>query len=143
MSVLADDERLTRRVGTVALALLGCAIVFFVFVYDQVEWGAHTRVLVYFRHSGGLHEGSAFVVAGRAVGRVESVALVPRGSKAILDGDEGIVLTVAIERRMADRLTLGGDVFVASRGPLSEKYLEIAPPREPGAPLSEHAELLG
>jgi hypothetical protein len=143
VSLLAQDDRLTRRVGAITLGLLASAIVFFVFIYDQIEWGSHTRVVVYFRHSGGLHEGSTFVVAGRVVGRVESVALIPRGAKAILGNDEGVALTVAIDRDMADQLTLGGDVFVASRGPLSEKYLELAPPLEPGAPLAEHAELLG
>ena len=147
MSLLATDVRLTRRVGAIALALLACAIVFFVLIYDQLEWRAHTRVHVYFRHTDGLHEGSTFVVAGRVVGRVEAVARGPRGAKRLLGDDAGVALTVAIDRDVARRLTVGGDVFVASRGPLSEKYLELAPPVESDtrthASLDDTSELLG
>jgi phospholipid/cholesterol/gamma-HCH transport system substrate-binding protein len=143
VSLLAQSERLTRWVGAIALGVFGFAIVFFVVIYDQIEWGSHVRVRVYFRQTGGLHEGSTFVVAGRTVGRVEAIALVPRGSSRILGNDEGVALTVAIDRGVADKLTVDGDVFVASRGPLSDKYLELAPPREPGAPLFEGAELRG
>ena len=39
MSLLAQDERLTRRVGAVTLVLLAASIVFVIFVYDRIDWG--------------------------------------------------------------------------------------------------------
>lgn len=148
MSLLAQDERLTRRVGAITLVLLGLAIVFFVVIYDKIEWGSHVRIKVYFHTTGGLHEGAAFVVAGKEVGRVESIALVPRGTNALLGNEDGVEVKVAIHTRDARRITFGGDVFVTSRGALSGKYLEIGPPppHESGPPprsLREGDAILG
>jgi ABC-type transporter Mla subunit MlaD len=137
MSLLAQDERLTRRVGAVTLVLLALSILFFVFVYDQIEWGRHIRIKVYFHSTGGLREGAPFVVAGSDVGHVEGITLVPRGAKKILGDEEGVEVKVAINHDAAQRIRFGGDVFVTSRGALSGKYLEIGPPPEPGTPLPD------
>ena len=126
--MLVQDERLVRRVGAVSLALLGLAIAFFVFVYDRIEWSSHVRVHVYFHHVGSLREGGAFVVGGRQIGTIETIALAPRGESGPLGGDEGVVVTVAIDASRAAMLDRRGDVFVASRGALSERYLELGPP---------------
>ncbi|HEY5947791.1 MAG TPA: MlaD family protein [Kofleriaceae bacterium] len=153
MSLLAQDERLTRRVGAVTLVLIALSIIFFVFIYDQIEWGSHIRLRVYFHTTGGLREGAPFVVAGKTVGKVESITLVPRGTKHILGDEEGVAVKVAIDSADAKHIMYGGDVFVTSRGALSGKYLEIGPPPEvgtPGAtsdptprPLREGDEILG
>jgi len=144
--VIAQDEQLARRVGSIALAVIGLAIAFFVFVYDRIEWGKHTRIRVYFHHAGSLHEGGAFVIAGRAIGKIESIALSPRGAPGPLGGEEGVVVGVAIDAAEAARCDPRGDVFVASRGALAERYLELGPP--PGEPtattgLHEGDQLLG
>src|SRR5690606_5019987 len=97
VSLLAQDERLTRRVGAVALVLLVLSILFVVFVYDRLEWGARIRVRIYFLSTGGLQEGAPFVVAGRAIGEVESIALSPRGASPVLEGEEGVAVTVALD----------------------------------------------
>jgi hypothetical protein len=143
--VIAQDEQLTRRVGAISLALIALAIGFFVFVYDRIEWGSHTRIRVYFHHAGSLHEGGAFVVAGKAVGKIESIALSPRGAPGPLNGDEGVVIIVAIEAADAARFDRAGDVFVASRGALAERYLELGPPDDKvaGTMLHEGDQLLG
>lgn len=131
MSLLAQDERLTRRVGAVTLVLIALATVFFVFVYDQIEWGKRIRLKVYFQATAGLREGAPFVVAGNTVGQVESIALVPRGTHPLLGDEDGVEVTVALSERQARRIQYGGDVFISSHGVLSSKYLEIAPPPEP------------
>jgi ABC-type transporter Mla subunit MlaD len=141
--VLATDTRLARRVGTIALVVMGLAAVFFVFIYDRIEWGSHVRVRVYFHTTGGVTEGAPFVVAGRTVGKIESIALVPRGASKLLGDEEGVVLTVAIDADEAPKLDHGGDVFVASRGTLSAKYLELGPAPEPTRPLEAGDELVG
>ncbi len=142
MSLLAQDEHLTRKVGAISLALIALAIGFIVFVYDRIDWGRHVHVRVYFHTAGGLLEGAQFVVAGRDVGRVDAIALSPHGAPGPLAGDEGVVVTVAIERSAIDELHVG-DVFVAARGPLAGKYLELGPADEGAAPLREGSELLG
>ncbi|MCW5808015.1 MAG: MCE family protein [Deltaproteobacteria bacterium] len=127
MSLLAQDERLTRRVGAVTLLVLGAAILFMLVVYDRIEWGPRVRVEVYFRTTGGLREGAALMVAGRQVGSIETVARSPHGADTPLGGEEGIVVTLAISAREAGRIPRGGDLFVASRSFLSERYLEMGP----------------
>lgn len=144
MSLLAQDETLTRRVGAAVLALLAAAIVFVVFIYDHLEFGERVRIGVYFHDTGGLREGAPLVVGGREIGVVESIALSPRGARSPLGGDEGIVVTVAIPVEAAARVTRGGDVFMASRGPFSARYLEIGAAPADGPSLAEdRAPLLG
>lgn len=136
MSLLAQDERLTRRVGAIVLLLVGAAVAFVVFLYDRIEWRDRVRVGVYFRHTGGLREGAPIVVAGRAIGEIESIGRSPHGApNTPLDGEEGIVATVAIEARMAKRITRGGDIFVTSKGMIGPRYLEIGPAPDPTAKL--------
>jgi hypothetical protein len=141
--VLAQDERLTRRVGAIAICVLGASIAFFVFLWGRIEIGSHVRVSVYFHHTGGLREGAPFVVAGQTIGRVESIAPSPKGADTPLGGDDGVQVVVAIATSRANELKHGADVFVASRGALSDKYLEIGPTPETGAPLSDGTPILG
>jgi MlaD protein len=121
--VIVADERTTRRVGLISLAALVVVIAFFVFIWGRIEWGSHTRIKVAFHHVGGMREGAPFVVGGRTIGNVESIMLARAGS----GDDEGVVATVAIDAREARRLDPAGDVFIASRGMLSERYLELGP----------------
>ena len=139
MSLLAQDERLTRRVGAITLVVLALLFGFFVFVFDQIEWGKRVRIKVYFQTTGGLREGAPFVVAGQSVGEVESIALVPRGTSNVLGNEDGVVVNVALEARAAAKIMYGGDVFVASKGILSSRYLEIGPAPEPKRSLHEGA----
>ncbi len=141
--MLATDTHLARKVGSIALAVIGLSIVFFVFVWDRIDWGSHVRIRVYFHTTGGLTEGAPFVVAGRTVGKIESITLVPRGASKVLGDEDGIVLTVAIDAGEAAELDRGGDVFVASRGALSAKYLELGPAPAPTRGLNEGDELVG
>jgi ABC-type transporter Mla subunit MlaD len=137
------DERLALRVGAISLGVLGAAIIFFVFVFHRIEWGSHIRVRVYMHTTGGLREGAPINCGGRQIGKVESIALAPRGAKTPLNGDEGVAITVELDAKLATRIARGGDVFVASRGPLSERYLELGPAREPGAVYADGDEVLG
>lgn len=116
------EARTARTVGAVALCVLAAAVAFVVFLLDRIEWHHYTRAVVFFRDTGGLREGAPFVVAGRSVGSVESIALSPRGAHGPLGGDEGVAVAIAFTGNVPM-----GDVFVASRGPLSERYLELAP----------------
>jgi len=130
--LIAQDTRLTRRVGAVAMVVLVLAIGFVVFVYDKIEWGDPYRVKVYMASTGTVPIDAPFIVAGRAIGHVESIALAPRGTTPMMTED-GVALTVALDRDEARRVPAGGDVFVTSRGALSVRFLELGPP--PGQAL--------
>src|SRR5690606_27856162 len=97
---------------------LALSIIFFVFIYDQIEWGSYTRLKIYFHTTGGLREGAPFVVAGNEVGHIESISLVPQGTNSLLGDEDGVEVRVALEARQARRIQYGGDVFVTSRGAL-------------------------
>jgi ABC-type transporter Mla subunit MlaD len=141
--LLAQDTQLTRRVGAIAIVVIALLISFFVFIYDRIEWGRHVRIRVYFHSTGGLVEGAPFVVAGRDIGTIEAIALSPKGAKSPLLGDEGIEARVAIAAEEAAPL-VQGDVFVASRGTLGAKYLELGPAEDGSrVPVREGDRLLG
>jgi ABC-type transporter Mla subunit MlaD len=122
VSLLAQDQRVTRAVGAVAMALGVLAIVFFVFLWDRIEWGERVRLRVYFGSTGGLQEGAAVVVAGHDIGKVESIALATRPKH-----DDGVIVVIAVDAEWAKRVDANSDVFVTSRGALSGRYLEIGP----------------
>jgi hypothetical protein len=143
VSLLAQDQALTRRVGAVALVLLTAAILFIVFVYDRIEWSSPVRVKVFLTATGGLREGAPFIVAGRAIGNIESISLSPRGAQSPLGGEEGIAVTVKLDRDEARRVVKGGDVFVTSHGMLSTRFLELGPPPGPGPVLADGDEFRG
>jgi ABC-type transporter Mla subunit MlaD len=141
--LLAQDVRLTRRVGAVTLLVLAAGIAFAIFIAPQIEWGPHIRIRVYFHHTGGLREGAPLVVGGRSIGRVESISPLAHGAPGPLGGAPGVAVTVAVARGAAERVRRDGDVFIASRGALAERYLEIGPSRGEAPVLAEGDELLG
>jgi len=143
VSLLAQDPRLTRRVGAIALCVLGLAIVFFVFVYDQLELGTPTRIRVYMHHTAGLREHAPLVDGGQPIGRIEAIESVPHGGTNLLHGDLGVVVRVAIDGAQAWKVPRAAEIFIASHGPLSDKYLEVAPPKgDPGPAVHEGDEFL-
>lgn len=143
MSLLAQNERLARRVGAITLCVLGCAIAFFVFLFDKIELGSPTRIRVYFSHSTGLREHAPLVVGGQRIGHVESIESVLHGGDTPLAGAVGTVAIVAIDDGEAWKVPHDADVFVSSRGLLSERYLEVAPGGDASTPIREGAQLRG
>lgn len=144
MSLLVQDPRLTRRVGAIALALIVGAFVFFVFLYDRIDLGARTRIKVFLGHGAGLRENAALVAGGQRIGRVEAIENVLHGSTDVLDGEVGIVATVAIDGSETWKVPGDAVLFVTSRGPLAPKYLEVAPLQPgaaPGAPIVDGAQV--
>ncbi len=131
--MLAQDPKLATRVGAVVILLLAVAIAFFVFVAGKIELGERVRVHVFFKHTGELREGAPVIVGGREVGSVESIGLA-RGTDTPLAGAEGVDVTLVFHADDARQIARGGDVFVAGRGPLSARHLEIGPSPTPDGP---------
>jgi ABC-type transporter Mla subunit MlaD len=138
------DRALARRVGAITIAAITAAIAGFVFLLDRAALGSPTRIRVTFRHTAGLREQAALVVGGRSIGRVEAIAPIAHGSAGTLGGDVGVAVTVAIDEDSAWKVPAGAEIFISSRGPVSDKYLEVAPPRgDPGPPIHDGQELRG
>ncbi len=114
--------------------MLAAAIAFFVFVWDRLELGDRTRVHVYFKHTGELREGAPVIVAGRAVGAVESIAVHSPSAIPRIEGG-GVDVTLVFRTSAAREIARGGDVFISSRGSfLSARHLEIGPSPAPDGP---------
>ncbi|HTJ45738.1 MAG TPA: MlaD family protein [Kofleriaceae bacterium] len=124
MSLFAGQERRAEIWGGVVLVVLAAAVVFAIFFAGRIHIGRHVRAQVVFDQVAGLGEGAAVMVAGRKVGSVESISL---------EGKD-VIAYVRIDEGRRDMVPVNGDFFVSSRGVLSERYLEIGPPRDGGAP---------
>jgi len=140
---LVPDERLAQRVGGLALVAIAAAIAGFVFL-DRASLGSPTRIRVVFHHVAGLRVQAPLVVAGQPVGRIEAITPVPHGAPGPLAGEVGVAVTIAVDRGSAWKVPAAAAIFVASRGPLSDRYLEVAPPAgAPGAAIHDGQELRG
>jgi ABC-type transporter Mla subunit MlaD len=145
----SSDPRATLRVGGVMLVLLAAGVIAAVALAGRVELGAAIRVRVYFEHVGALRAGAPLMVAGRAIGKVEAITLVaaaraPAGHP--LHGTGGAMARVRVDEDAAWMVPINGDVFVSSRGALSDRYLEVGPPAggaEPGRAIRDGDELRG
>jgi hypothetical protein len=144
VSLFAQDERLARRLGAFTLLVLAAAIAGVVFMLDRTALGSPTRIRVMFRNTTGLREQAALIIAGQPIGKIEAITPVPHGGSRLLGGEVGVAVTVAIEEGHAWKVPANAEIFIASRGPLSDKYLEVAPGSgEPGPAVHEGLELRG
>jgi phospholipid/cholesterol/gamma-HCH transport system substrate-binding protein len=142
--VLAQDPRLARRVGALTLLAMAGLSASFVFLYDRSALGSTIQFRVMFRHVTGLHDHAPLVVAGKPVGRITAVTPVRHGAPGPLAGEVGIAAVVEVAGDQAWKVPAASAIFVASRGPLSDRYLEVAPPTgEPGPAIRDGAELRG
>jgi ABC-type transporter Mla subunit MlaD len=139
----SSDPRLTLRVGGVMLALLAVGVAGAVFLVGRIEVGAAIRIAVYFEHVAALKAGAPLMVAGRDIGKVEAITLVPASRASDghpLHGSGGAMVRVRIDDDKAWMVPINGEVFVSSRGALSDRYLEVGPPMagaDPGRAVRE------
>lgn len=147
MPLLIHDERLSRRVGALVLVVTALVVLFVVMVKDRLG-GDGVRVRVYFAGPTGLREGAAVRIAGRTVGELTSISIVPmhrtwKGHP--LEGSGGVVATMRLDPGWARRIPKNAEIFVGARSILAPRYLEIGPPRaaEPERPFAEGDEVRG
>lgn len=130
MGLAVRDDRLTLRVGTVTLLVLvlcgGLRV-----ALDGFRLQSGFSVTVYFERLGGIQEGADVQVAGRVVGEVIGISLVPaHRARAghLLHPNGGAAVLVRIEDRYAHMAPINGEVFISNRGIFGEKYLEVGAP---------------
>jgi phospholipid/cholesterol/gamma-HCH transport system substrate-binding protein len=137
VSLLAGQERRAELTGGVVLVLLAGAVAFAVFLSGRIHLGRHVRARVNFEHVTGMPEGAPVMVAGRKVGVIEAITLVPAG---------GVTAWIRIDERRRDMVPVNGDFFIASRGLLGERYIEVGPPQggaAPGRPIADGDQVVG
>ncbi len=133
MSMRAADSTLTTRVGALAIVVLLAAVGYLLFLRGKLFRGPAVHVGVYFEHVGALKEGSPVIVAGREIGQVETIRLVQAASPEsteLLGGASGAVARIRIDASLRGMVPYNGAFFVASKGLLAERYLEVGPPAE-------------
>ncbi len=129
---LTPADARAARLGGAVLLVVAAAVGFAIFFADRVHIGASVRIEVYFGHVGPLQEGASVMVAGRRIGAVDAIALVPAAGLPAdhpLAGTGGAVAYLRIDQARRDMAPVNGEYFISSRGALGERYLEIGPPR--------------
>jgi ABC-type transporter Mla subunit MlaD len=130
------DEELSRRVGAVVLVVTIAVVVLVTTVKDRLGQGG-VEIEVFFAAPTGLREGAAVRIAGRDVGTITGISIVPahrtwRGHP--LHGTGGLVVIARIETAWAARIPVDAELFVGARSFLAPRYLEIAPPYHAATP---------
>lgn len=131
------------------LAALGAAVIALVAIVPRLQRPGGIHAEVGFHHVGSLREGAPIIVAGRSVGRVESIVLVDAIGLApghMLAGTGGAMVHIRVADGLRWMVPANGEFFISSRGLLSDRYLEVGPPRggaPPGPPLTAGAQIRG
>ncbi len=116
MSLLASDKTAVRVGAATAVGALIALIG--VFAFRDVSIGSTLEINVEFDHVGALTAGADVQIAGRRIGVVRSIVLSKDGARAQL----------AIKQSYRSWIASNAEVFVSSKGLLSQRYLEIGPP---------------
>jgi ABC-type transporter Mla subunit MlaD len=129
------------------LVVTALVVLFVAMVKDRLG-GDGVEVKVYFGGPTGLSEGAAVRIAGRTVGELTSISIVPvhrtwKGHP--LEGTGGVVATMRLDPGWARRIPMNAEVFVGARSILAPRYLELGPPRGelPARPFAAGDEVRG
>ena len=143
------NQRLAAQVGAALSVLLIAAVVIALRV-DFSDLGPAIRVRVYMKHPGPLRASADVQLAGRKIGRVDSVHLVTakqaNDPSHLLYPDGGVVLSVLFRKKYLPWVRQNSALFVNSKGLIGESYLEVAPPpasEDMQRPLREGDKLRG
>jgi ABC-type transporter Mla subunit MlaD len=131
------DEKLALRVGSAVLVLVLVGVVG-VMNLDRFALARTAKFQVHISHMAGLSESADVQVAGRVIGRVASVRLVPEHTVADdhpLADIGGVTLDIEIDTSHSSWAPINGEFFVSSKGLFGEKYLEVGPPAGGEMPL--------
>jgi phospholipid/cholesterol/gamma-HCH transport system substrate-binding protein len=124
------DDRTARRVGVVVMALVAVAAAC-VLLVDCSRLRPGIEVTIFYAHPGALEEGADVQIAGRVVGKVTGVELLPaaavRDRRHPLHPGGGVAVHVRILKRYAGWAMTDSDYFITAKGVLGEPYIEIGP----------------
>jgi phospholipid/cholesterol/gamma-HCH transport system substrate-binding protein len=131
------DRRLSLTVGAFALACLA-ALAFSIFALSTRSgvFEPRYRLVAYFDNVQGLIGGAPVWLAGRPVGRVESVSFGARS-----DGRPALRVVMQIDREVRERIRKDSVATIGTIGLLGDRYVEVSIGTDAGAPLGEGDEL--
>jgi len=131
MGLKVNDDRLATRVGAAVIAAVIVAAALTLGA-EGLYWRAQIHFHVYFAEPGALKAGADLQAAGKVIGEVESIRLVPASQATSPDHPlypgGGIVADVRVEKRYDYMAARRADYFVNSKGIFGERYLEIGAP---------------
>ncbi|MCP4443805.1 MAG: MCE family protein [Myxococcales bacterium] len=128
---MQGSEKFAIRVGA-ALSVLLIAAVVIVLRVDFADLGPSIRVRIYLKHPGPLKALADVQLAGRKIGRVDSITLVTanqaRSPEHLLHPAGGVVLSMLLRKKYLPWVRTNSELFVNAKGLIGESYLEVAPP---------------
>jgi phospholipid/cholesterol/gamma-HCH transport system substrate-binding protein len=131
------DRRLSLTVG--AFALVSLAALAFAIVSLSTRsgvWAPRYRLVAYFDNVQGLISGAPVWLAGRPVGRVESVRFGVRP-----EGDPALEVVMQIDRDVSERIRSDSTATIGTIGLLGDRYVEVSIGTAEGRPLADGDQL--
>jgi phospholipid/cholesterol/gamma-HCH transport system substrate-binding protein len=131
------DRRLSLTVG--AFALVSLAALAFAILSLSTRSGVFQpryRLVAYFDNVQGLIGGAPVWLAGRPVGRVESVRFGARP-----DGTPALQVMLQVDREVQERIRSDSVASIGTIGLLGDRYVEVSIGTQAGVPLEDGGEL--
>lgn len=131
------DRRLSLTVG--AFALVSLAALAFAIVSLSTRsgvWAPRYRLVAYFDNVQGLIAGAPVWLAGRPVGRVESVSFGERP-----EGRSALRVVLQVDREVRERIRSDSVATIGTIGLLGDRYVEVSIGTSAGQPLEDGAEI--
>jgi phospholipid/cholesterol/gamma-HCH transport system substrate-binding protein len=134
---MEHDRRLSLTVG--AFALVSLAALAFAIVTLSTRsgaWAPRYRLVAFFDNVQGLIAGAPVWLAGRPVGRVESVSFGVRP-----EGRPALEVLLQVDREVSERIRSDSTATIGTIGLLGDRYVEISIGTTAGRPLEDGEEL--
>jgi len=134
---MEHDRRLSLTVG--AFALVSLAALAFAIVSLSTRsgvWAPRYRLVAFFENVQGLIAGAPVWLAGRPVGRVDSVSFGTRP-----EGRPALQVVMQVDREVRERIRSDSVATIGTIGLLGDRYVEISIGTTAGRPLEDGEEL--
>ncbi len=131
------DRRLSLTVGAFALVSLAALAFSIVSLSSRSGvWAPRYRLIAFFDNVQGLIAGAPVWLAGRPVGRVESVSFGVRP-----EGNPALEVVMQIDREVRERVRSDSVATIGTIGLLGDRYVEVSIGTTGGRPLEDGEEL--
>lgn len=127
------ERRLSLSVGAFALVSLAALALAIVSLSTRSGvWAPRYRLVAFFDNVQGLIAGAPVWLAGRPVGRVESVSFGVRP-----EGEPALQVVMQIDRDVSDRIRSDSVATIGTIGLLGDRYVEVSIGTAEGRPLAD------
>lgn len=131
------ERRLSLSVGAFALVSLAALALAIVSLSTRSGvWAPRYRLVAFFDNVQGLIAGAPVWLAGRPVGRVESVSFGVRP-----EGEPALQVVMQIDRDVSERIRSDSVATIGTIGLLGDRYVEVSIGTAEGRPLADGEQL--